>query len=99
MSCRPYERSGALVPEVGRVAVEVRVELKPGVFDAEADSVEKSLKLLGVEGISRVETARIYRLAFEGVTSEEARRRAERAVDRLLANPVVHRVDVVVVPG
>jgi phosphoribosylformylglycinamidine synthase PurS subunit len=78
----------------GTVAVEVRVELKPGVFDAEADSIAKSLKLLGIEGITAVETARMYHLTFRGITADEARKRADRAVERLLANPVIHRVAV-----
>lgn len=81
----------------GGAAVEVRVELKPGVFDAEADSVARSLKLLGIEGLAEVQTARLYRLTFPGATPDEARTRAERAVERLLANPVVHRVAITAV--
>ncbi|MCI4346457.1 MAG: phosphoribosylformylglycinamidine synthase subunit PurS [Thermoplasmata archaeon] len=80
------------------VTVEVRVELKPGILDPEAESVEKSLRLLGVDRLARVETARVYRLSFERLSKEEARERAARAVDRLLANPVVHRVSVTDVP-
>lgn len=81
--------------ETGRKrSVEVRVELKPGVLDAEADSVEKSLALLGVSGVTAVRTARVYTLEFVGVDPAEAERRAGLAVDRLLANPVIHRVRV-----
>jgi phosphoribosylformylglycinamidine synthase subunit PurS len=74
------------------VVVEVRVELKPGILDPEAASIEKSLGLLGVPEVTRVATARIYTLEFSGVTAAEAERLAARAVDRLLANPVIHRV-------
>ena len=77
------------------MTVEVRVELKPGVFDAEADNVARSLGQLGIEGVAEVHTARLFRLTFRGVTPDEARRRAESAVDRLLANPVIHRVAIV----
>ncbi|HTT14220.1 MAG TPA: phosphoribosylformylglycinamidine synthase subunit PurS [Thermoplasmata archaeon] len=76
------------------VRIEVRVELKPGVLDAEAESIEKSLSLLGIRDVTRVATARIYDLEFRGVSSAEARRRADEAVARLLANPVIHRVSV-----
>jgi phosphoribosylformylglycinamidine synthase PurS subunit len=76
------------------VTVEVRVELKPGILDAEAESVKKSLGLLGISGVRQVATARIYALEFVGVDKGEAENRARRAVDRLLANPVVHRVTV-----
>jgi phosphoribosylformylglycinamidine synthase PurS subunit len=74
--------------------VEVRVELKPGIMDAEAESVEKSLRLLGLPELSHVTTARIYDLEFEGLTPTAARARAQEAVDRLLANPVIHRVTI-----
>jgi phosphoribosylformylglycinamidine synthase PurS subunit len=74
--------------------VEVRVELKAGVLDAEAESVEKSLRLLGIPELAHVSTARIYDLEFEGLTATAARARAQEAVDRLLANPVIHRVTI-----
>jgi phosphoribosylformylglycinamidine synthase PurS subunit len=74
--------------------VEVRVELKPGVQDAEAESVQKSLALLGIPSLHRVTTARIYDLEFDGLTTPEAEARAREAVDRLLANPVIHRVEI-----
>lgn len=81
------------------VHVEVRVELKPGILDAEGESVAKSLALLGIPSIRRVGTARVYDLEFAGVGRAEAERLAADAVDRLLANPVVHRVSVRPVNG
>ncbi len=74
--------------------LEVRVELKPGILDAEGESVEKSLGLLGIQGVERVTTAHVYDLEFHDVTPTEAHRRAEAAVERLLANPVIHRVTI-----
>jgi phosphoribosylformylglycinamidine synthase PurS subunit len=79
--------------------VEVRVELKRGILDAEADSIEKSLRLLGLAGLTEVRTARIFSLAFEGVSESEARERAQRAVEQLLANPVIHHVELSVRPA
>ncbi len=76
------------------VRIEVRVELKPGVMDAEAESIEKSLALLGIPSVRHVTTARVYDLEFADVSEAEARRLADRAVERLLANPVIHRVSV-----
>jgi len=75
-----------------RKTVEVRVELKPGVFDAEAESIVKSLRLLGIPHLDGVTTGRVYTLLFDGVGAEEASKLATRAVEELLANPVIHRV-------
>ena len=72
--------------------VEVRVELKPGILDAEAENVEKALGLLGITPVPKVVTARIYELRFRGISARAAETRAREAVDRLLANPVVHQV-------
>jgi phosphoribosylformylglycinamidine synthase len=80
--------------ELRSIRMEVRVELKAGILDAEASSIEKSLGLLGIPSVHRVSTARIYDLEFANVTPAEAKRLAEEAVDRLLANPVIHRVTV-----
>ncbi len=87
------------VPRSEPMRWEVRVELKPGVLDAEAESIAKALSRLGIAGVRRVATARIYDLEFENVTSQEAERLAHDAVDRLLANPVIHRVTVRAAPG
>jgi phosphoribosylformylglycinamidine synthase PurS subunit len=89
----PYELR-TLVSDPDVVTIEVRVELKPGVFDAEADNVQRALAPLGVEGVAEVATARLFSLTFRGVPPGEARRRAQLAVDRLLANPVIHRVEI-----
>ncbi|MCI4320362.1 MAG: phosphoribosylformylglycinamidine synthase subunit PurS [Thermoplasmata archaeon] len=72
----------------------MRVELKPGILDAEAESIQKSLGLLGVGHVSRVLTAKVYAISYEGVDLAEAHALTDRAVDQLLANPVVHRVTV-----
>ncbi len=72
--------------------IEVRVELKEGILDAEAESIEKSLRELGIRELRGVRTARIYTLSFGDLSEAEARRQTARAVDQLLANPVVHRV-------
>lgn len=85
---------GVEITDAPALRIEVRVELKPGVMDAEAESIEKSLALLGIPSVRRVTTARIYDLEFANVPPEEARRLADQAVERLLANPVIHRVTV-----
>jgi phosphoribosylformylglycinamidine synthase PurS subunit len=79
-------------------SVEVRVELRPRVEDAEAIAIQKSLTQMGLTTLTRVRTARVYTLTFSGGNPAAARRKARSAIDELLANPVVHQVDVRVVP-
>jgi phosphoribosylformylglycinamidine synthase PurS subunit len=93
-----YDADGTVARGAKTVRVEIRVELKPGILDAESDSIQKSLGLLGIGAVSRVSTARVYDLSFVGVPPAEAMRRAREAVDRLLANPVIHTVHVRLVP-
>lgn len=82
----------ATTPGARPVRIEVVVALKPGVADAEAETIERSLGLLGIDGVRSVRTARVYTLEFDGLSAKEARRRADDAVQRLLANPVIHTV-------
>ena len=76
------------------IRVEIRVALKPGILDPEAETVEKSLGLLGIAKVSRVTTARVYVLEFADTDRSRADALARDAVDRLLANPVIHHVTV-----
>lgn len=101
LSLPPPRRSGGAPKTAaeGSVRIEVRVELKPGIVDAEAESIQKSLGLLGLRSIRSVATARVYALEFAGVAPGEAERLAREAVDRLLANPVIHQVTIRPVPG
>ena len=78
------------------VTVEVRVELKAGILDAEADSVQKSLALLGLGPVRSVRTAKVFTIEYPDTTAERAEALAREAVDKLLANPVIHHVTVTV---
>ena len=68
--------------------------MKPGVVDAEAESVQKSLALLGLRALKGVTTAHVFVLEFANLTAAQAENAAAEAVDRLLANPVIHRVTI-----
>jgi phosphoribosylformylglycinamidine synthase PurS subunit len=76
------------------MTVEIRVELKAGILDGEAESVQKSLALLGIGPVAAVHTAKVYILDVGDADRERAQAIAHDAVDRLLANPVIHRVHV-----
>lgn len=68
--------------------MEVRIELKPGVIDAEGETVQKSLTLLGFS-VGKVKSVKVYEISIEANSEEDARKRMEDACKRLLANPVI----------
>ncbi len=76
--------------------VEVRVELKEGVLDAEGETVEKSLRLLGFD-VKDVETVKVYRVVAEAESEEKAVESMGEACEKLLANPVIQDYQVRVV--
>lgn len=60
---------------------EVRVYYKKGVQDPEGDTTLQGLKMLGIECVKSVRTAKVFWI--EGCSREEV----EKACRRLLANP------------
>jgi phosphoribosylformylglycinamidine synthase subunit PurS len=77
-------------------SVEVRVGLKKGALDAEGETVQKSLALLGY-AVKKVDTVKVYRLQVEAKSKKEAEDTVESATRRLLANPVIQEYRITVV--
>lgn len=73
--------------------VEVRIELKKGVMDAEGETVEKSLNLLGYNA-KDVRAIKVYEMSIEGRTKNDARKKIEDACKKLLANPVIQNYEI-----
>ena len=72
---------------------EVRIELKPGVIDAEGETIQKSLKLLGYP-VSNVKTVQVYDITIEAETIKDAEKNIDDACKRLLANPVIQNYSI-----
>ncbi len=76
------------------VEAEVRVELKKGVADPEGKNVEKTLSLLGFEGIGAVSTVKVYHVQLDEPNERRAIETLEDMCEKLLANPVIHNYSV-----
>jgi phosphoribosylformylglycinamidine synthase len=76
------------------VEAEVRVELKKGVADPEGRNVEKTLSLLGFEGIGSVSTVKVYHVSLDETDAGRALATLEEMCEKLLANPVIHNYSV-----
>ena len=76
--------------------LEVKVSLKHGVLDADGETIQKSLKLLGYE-VGKVETIKCYLITVDAKSEKEAVQRIEDSCRKLLANPVIQEYSVKVV--
>jgi phosphoribosylformylglycinamidine synthase PurS subunit len=76
------------------VEAEIRVELKKGVADPEGRNVQKTLGLLGFEGIEGVSTVKVFHLRLAESDERRAMDALEQMCQKLLANPVIHNYTV-----
>jgi phosphoribosylformylglycinamidine synthase len=74
----------------------VFVTLKPSVFDPQGTTVTDALHTLGYASVKDVRQGKYFELDIDAATTDEARRLASEAADKLLANPVIesYRVEV-----
>jgi phosphoribosylformylglycinamidine synthase len=72
---------------------EVKISLKHGVLDAEGETIEKSLRLLGYD-VKKVETVKCYIITVEAKAEKEAVSRIEESCKKLLANPVIQEYSI-----
>lgn len=74
----------------------VFVTLKPSVFDPQGTTVTEALHTLGYTSVKDVRQGKYFELDIDASSSDEARRLASEAADKLLANPVIesYRVEV-----
>jgi phosphoribosylformylglycinamidine synthase subunit PurS len=74
----------------------VFVTLKPSVFDPQGTTVAEALHTLGFSAVKDVRQGKYFELDIDATSSEEARRLASEAADKLLANPVIetYRIEV-----
>ncbi len=75
--------------------LEVRIELKKGVIDAEGETVKKSLNLLGYK-VEDVDTVSVYSINIDARSEKEAVKELDEACRRLLANPVIQNYTITV---
>jgi phosphoribosylformylglycinamidine synthase PurS subunit len=66
--------------------LKIEVGLKPGHSDPEGETTAHLLKELGYK-VERVNVSKVYSVALEAESQEEAKAKAKEMCKRLLANP------------
>ncbi len=74
----------------------VEVTLRPGIADPEGATIERSLPMLGVSGVSGVRVGKAIRLTVEADDEAGARRLVHDLCERFLTNPVIEDATVTV---
>jgi phosphoribosylformylglycinamidine synthase PurS subunit len=69
--------------------VDVVVVPKEGVNDPEGEAILGGLRSLGYDEARRVRSGRFFTLDIEAEDEQDAKARASRMADQLLANPVI----------
>lgn len=69
--------------------VEIDVKLKKGLLNPEANTIERSLGLLGYKNVSEFDTKRAFVMKLEAPDKDEAKRQADEMCKRMLVNPVI----------
>jgi len=67
----------------------VEVTLRPGIADPQGATIERSLPLLGVTGVSGVRVGKAIRLSIVATDEDEARALVDDLCARFLTNPVI----------
>jgi len=74
----------------------VEVTLKPGLLDAQGQTLQHALESLGFKGIERVRVGKLIQIEAKGGVRPGTKRELERMCQKLLANPVVetYRIEI-----
>ena len=67
----------------------VEVSLRPGIADPQGATIERSLPLLGVTGVTGVRVGKAIRLSVEAADEDKARALVVDLCARFLTNPVI----------
>jgi phosphoribosylformylglycinamidine synthase PurS subunit len=67
----------------------VFVTLKKTVLDPQGQTILKALTGLGYQSIKAVRQGKVFELALNGVTKEQAREQVEKIAQDVLTNPVI----------
>lgn len=79
-------------------AVAVEISALEGIADPAGRTIERALPALGFGGVRGVRVGKLIRLEIEAEDEADARAEVAAMCDRLLANPVIERSEVRLVP-
>jgi phosphoribosylformylglycinamidine synthase PurS subunit len=80
---------------VAKHKVKIEVKFKSGVLDPQGETIKHALFNLGYNNVDSVKTGKLFMVELESDTVENAIQTARQLADKLLANPVIEKFEVV----
>lgn len=77
----------------------VEVTLHPGIADPQGATIERSLPMLGFDGIAGVTVGKAIRFTCDGDDEAAARAEVEDMCKRFLTNPVIEDATITLTPA
>ncbi len=77
---------------------EVKINLKKGMLNPEASTIQRALALLGYE-VDGTDTVQIIKFTLSEENEKLAREEVDDMCQRLLCNPVIHDYEIKIVPN
>ncbi|MDH4272720.1 MAG: phosphoribosylformylglycinamidine synthase subunit PurS [Candidatus Aminicenantes bacterium] len=71
--------------------VRILVSFKESVLDPQGQTVKNALLTLGYSSVKDVRQGKVFEIAFDGISEEEARRAVPEIADKVLANPIIEK--------
>ena len=75
--------------------VYIAIERKEAILDPQGKAIEHALGSLGFREIENTRVGKLVRLTVDAKSAEEARKVAEQASEKLLANPIMETFSVI----
>jgi phosphoribosylformylglycinamidine synthase PurS subunit len=75
--------------------VYIAIERKEAILDPQGKAIEHALESLGFREIENTRVGKLIRLTVDAASPEAARQIAERASEKLLANPIMETYSVI----
>jgi phosphoribosylformylglycinamidine synthase len=71
--------------------VRILVSFKDSVLDPQGQTVKNALLTLGYEFVKDVRQGKVFEIAIDGLTEEQAHRVVPEIADKVLANPIIEK--------
>ncbi len=71
--------------------VRILVSFKESVLDPQGQTVKNALLTLGYGSVKDVRQGKVFEIAFDGISEEEAGRAVPEIAGKVLANPIIEK--------